>query len=428
MSLPQFSDQQPKDALAVTERRTILYIEDDAHARNLVRKILQRDFEVLTAQNGLEGLDILQQQTPDLVLTDLNLPDLSGEIIAVRIRAIAGENLPIVAVTAHNDKQMRQRALAAGCIGYITKPIDSRTLAATIRDFLEGRTEQLDDADHRRATKEMQADLTSQLERTVRKLQEDNAELRNLERAKTAFLTQVSHELRTPLTVLSGYVQMLHQQLQADPTVNPYYAQLANLAVSGVQRLQTVMNEVVVMARLAANQVDAFMAPVIIGELAQQAIEEYSPALERRHLQLEMSGDCWEQVITADATLLRLAFSNLISNAIKATPDYGAPITFHIGKQAEILHVRVSDHGVGIHPEQLRLLFKPFYTSIDVNRGRTSKTDFMGMGLGIGLTVVARIVEAHNGRVWAESPGYDEQACPGATFHILLPPSSGIAH
>lgn len=112
----------------MAEKRTILYIEDDAQARNLVRKILQRDFNVLTAQNGLEGLDILKHQMPDLVITDLNLPDLSGEIIAVRIRAIAGNALPIVAMTAHNEKQVRDRALAAGCIGYITKPIDSRTL------------------------------------------------------------------------------------------------------------------------------------------------------------------------------------------------------------------------------------------------------------------------------------------------------------
>ena len=409
------------------ERRTILYIEDDAHARNLVRKILQRDFEVLTAQNGLEGLDILKQQTPDLVLTDLNLPDLSGEVIAARIRAIAGEALPIVAMTAHSEKQVRDRALAAGCIGYITKPIDSRTLAATIQDFLGGRIEKLGDAEQRRATKEMQADLTGQLERTVRKLQEDNAELRNLERAKTAFLTQVSHELRTPLTVLSGYIQMLRQQLQADPQVNQSYVELANLAVAGVQRLHAVMNEVVVMARLAANQVDAFMSPIAVGDLARDVIEEYRPALERRRLQIETSGDCWNQVIMADAALLQLAFSNLISNAIKATPDDGGPITFHIGKQAEILHVRISDHGIGIHPDHLRLLFKPFYTSIDVNRGRTSKTDFMGMGLGIGLTIVARVVEAHNGRVWAESNGYDEQACPGATFHILLPISGDVA-
>ncbi|MBO9308897.1 MAG: hybrid sensor histidine kinase/response regulator [Chloroflexi bacterium] len=409
------------------ERRTILYIEDDAHARNLVRKILQRDFEVLTARNGLEGLDILKQRTPDLVLTDLNLPDLSGEVIAARIRAIAGEALPIVAMTAHDEKQVRERALAAGCIGYITKPIDSRTLAAAIHDFLGGRIERLGDDEQRRATKEMQADLTSQLERTVRKLQEDNAELRNLERAKTAFLTQVSHELRTPLTVLSGYIQMLHQRLQADPRVDPSYVELANSAMAGVQRLHAVMNEVVVMARLAANQIDAFMSPVVVGTLAREAIEEYRPALERRRLRVEASGECWNQMIVADATLLRLAFSNLVSNAIKATPDGGGPITFHIGKQAEFLHVRVSDHGIGIQPDHLRLLFKPFYTSIDVNRGRTSKTDFMGMGLGIGLTIVARVVEAHNGRVWAESNGYDEQACPGATFHILLPISGDVA-
>lgn len=404
----------------MTEKRCILYIEDDVKAQGLVRKVLSREFDVMLAGSGLEGLDMLHDRMPDLVLTDLNLPDISGEVIAARIRAIAGENIPIVAISAHNDKAFRQRALAAGCIGYISKPIDTKSLPSQILEFLGGRTERLDDKDQTRATREIQADLTNQLERTVRKLQEDNAELRNLERAKTAFLTQVSHELRTPLTVLSGYVQMLRSQLHADPNINPSYVQLADLAVDGVRRLHTVMNEVVVMARLAAGQTDAFMAPTTVGGVLKDAIEEYRPALTRRKITLNEEGDCWTQTILADSQLLRLAFSNLISNAIKATPD-GGQITVYLGRQADILHFRITDTGVGIQPDHLRLLFKPFFTSIDVNRGRTSKTDFQGMGMGIGLTLVSRVVEAHSGRVWAESPGYDEEKLPGATFHVLLP-------
>lgn len=389
-------------------------------AQGLVRKILSREFDVMLAGSGLEGLDMLHDRMPDLVLTDLNLPDISGEVIAARIRAIAGENIPIVAISAHNDKTFRQRALAAGCIGYISKPIDTKALPGQIFEFLGGRTERLDDKDQTRATREIQADLTNQLERTVRKLQEDNAELRNLERAKTAFLTQVSHELRTPLTVLSGYIQMLRSQLQADPNVSPSYGQLADLAVDGVRRLHTVMNEVVVMARLAAGQTDAFMAPTTVGGVLKDAIEEYQPALKRRKLTLSQEGDCWTHTILADSQLLRLAFSNLISNAIKATPD-GGRINVYLGRQADILHFRITDTGVGIQPDHLRLLFKPFFTSIDVNRGRTSKTEFLGMGMGIGLTLVSRVVEAHSGRVWAESTGYDEEKLPGAAFHILLP-------
>ncbi|GAB4547045.1 MAG: hybrid sensor histidine kinase/response regulator [Anaerolineae bacterium] len=411
----------------MTDKPCVLYIEDDANARNLVRKVLSREFEVLLAQNGIEGLDIIRERTPNLVLTDINLPDLSGEVIAGRIRDLAGEDIPIVAISAHDSGNMRQRALASGCIGYISKPIDTKTLRDTLFDFLGGRKDKLDEQDQRRASREMQADMIAHLERSVRKLQEDNAELRNLERAKTAFLTQVSHELRTPLTVLSGYVQMLRQQLKADTSVNPSYAEMAELAVDGVQRLHKVMNEVVVMARLAANQAEAFMSPTCIGEIAQEVIEEYQPALVRRKIGLDRAGVCWQNKILADPALIRLALSNLISNAIKATPDQGGPIQVYLGRQGDIFHLQVSDRGIGIAPDSLRMLFKPFYTSIDVMRGRTSKTDFMGMGMGIGLTITSRIVAAHNGRIWAESEGYDEERCPGASFHILLPGLSSPA-
>lgn len=407
----------------MSEKRCLLYIEDDPGARTLVSKALARYFEVLTAPNGLEGLDLLAERLPDIVMTDLDLPDLAGEIIATRVRAIAGESIPVVAVTTTAEKSVKDRALAAGCIGVIQKPIDAHTLVDRLTAFLNGHTEELSEQERRRITREMQADLTRQLEAMVRKLQEDNAELRNLERAKTAFLTQVSHELRTPLTVLSGYVQMLRQQLYSDAYGDPGLRNLADLSLNSLKRLNQVMNEVVVMARLAANQIEAFIAPIQIGLVVREAIAEYRDALEKRHLSIEEAGDSWNLVVMIDSSLLHMAMDNLLSNAIKYTPD-GGRIGVLIEREADILHIAIRDTGIGISPDNLRLLFKPFYTSIDVNRGRTSKTDFMGMGMGIGLTIVTKIVEAHGGRLWAESPGYDEERCPGSTFHILLPGAS----
>src|SRR5258707_9928901 len=116
----------------------ILYIEDDASSRSLVSRVLGMDYEVLTAQNGLEGLTLLQRRMPDLVLTDLNLPDLSGEVIAARVRAMTTHNIPIVALTAQTDKAFRNRAMAAGCVGYITKPIDVAALPGLVKEFLGG--------------------------------------------------------------------------------------------------------------------------------------------------------------------------------------------------------------------------------------------------------------------------------------------------
>jgi len=115
-----------------------------------------------------------------------------------------------------------------------------------------------------------------------------------------------------------------------------------------------------------------------------------------------------------------MAFSNLLSNGIKFTPN-GGKVTVGVEREGESLHIWFKDTGIGIHLDAMPLLFRPFYTNIDVSKGRTSKTQFMGMGMGLGLTIVTRIVAAHNGKLWAESPGYDEKLLPGSTFHLLLP-------
>jgi signal transduction histidine kinase len=404
----------------VQEKRCVLYIEDDPKARVLLSKALSREFEVLTAQNGLEGLNTLQRRIPDIVLTDINLPDLSGEIVASRIRAIAGANIPIVAVTAHTDRQWKEKALTAGCIGFITKPVDTRTIANTIFEFLGGRSEHVSEGVRERAAAEMHDEMAQQLETVVRRLQEDNAELRNLEQAKTAFLTQVSHELRTPLTVINGYMQILHQRLHEDQTITDTHRELADMSVDGIRRLHNLMSEIVVMARLSINHLDVRRAPIRIGPVAMDAIQEFQQAFLDRNILFETAGEGWQLTVLADLTLIRMAMSNLLSNAIKFTPD-GGRIMLWIEREKNMVHIAVADTGVGITAENLPLLFKPFYTTIDTTRGRTSKTQFMGMGMGLGLTIVTRIVEAHKGKIWAESAGYDEEQCPGSTFHILLP-------
>lgn len=405
----------------MVEKPTILYIEDDALARKLVAKVLAKDFDVVTAANGLEGLNVVQQRRLDLILTDLNLPDLNGEYIATRVNSLLTIPVPIVAITAQPDRQLRLRALAAGCIGFIAKPIDIGTLPDLIRDYMSGnRVDKLTDAEHKRASQELAVDLAEKLEKSTRKVEEDNAELRLLERAKTAFLTQVSHELRTPLTVLSGYIQMLHKEIHSGSQITENMRDLSELSVDGLKRLHRLMNEIVVMARLSTNQLDAYKSPVKLGQIALDVAQEYGEAIAERRQSFQTTGSGWERAFTADPTLIRMMFSNLLSNAIKFTPD-GGKLSMGIEGYPEAIHIWLQDTGVGISKDSLPLLFKPFYTNIDVSRGRTSKTEYMGMGMGVGLTIVGKIVEAHKGKIWAESPGYDEQTCPGSAFHILLP-------
>jgi signal transduction histidine kinase len=131
--------------------------------------------------------------------------------------------------------------------------------------------------------------------------------------------------------------------------------------------------------------------------------------------------------IEADLDALRKMFTQLVGNAIKYTPD-GGRITIS-GRQLpqgevfpeDSVEVVISDTGVGIEPQLQELIFTKFYRTGPIATYSSSKTRFMGGGPGLGLSIAKGIVEAHGGIIWAESPGYDEQSCPGSKFHVVLP-------
>ena len=139
-----------------------------------------------------------------------------------------------------------------------------------------------------------------------------------------------------------------------------------------------------------------------------------------RDLRFEIEGLADLPVIEGDGQRLHQAMWNVVSNAIKYTPD-GGSIRI-LGHQIEdMVHVSVQDTGVGIPPEETEHIFDRFYVLGDTQLHHTSKTALKGGGLGLGLTVTRGIIEAHGGRIWAESEGHDEEKLPGSTFHILLP-------
>src|SRR5690606_29451869 len=117
----------------------VLYVEDSAQNRDVVRRYLRGTFEVLEAEDGEHGLDRAQREQPDLILMDLSLPRLDGWEATRRLKAGPLAHIPVVALTAHAGREDQARARAAGCDGYLTKPVDREVLIATIRKHLEAR-------------------------------------------------------------------------------------------------------------------------------------------------------------------------------------------------------------------------------------------------------------------------------------------------
>lgn len=145
----------------------ILYIEDTLEARQLVRRLLAQDYIVLEAKDALSGIELALDTHPDLVLVDINLPELSGREVATRLRKLLPQT-PLVALTADISPGARERALAAGCVGYLSKPIQVDIFVEQIEAYLHGKRETLLDVAH--YTRVYQDELVERLEAKVREL------------------------------------------------------------------------------------------------------------------------------------------------------------------------------------------------------------------------------------------------------------------
>lgn len=407
----------------MSDKTRVLYIEDDVASQRLVQRVLENhDYEVYVAGEGLNGVDLARQHAPSLILMDINLPGLNGREITTRLRGLPNfENTPIVALTANTSPGHRERALAAGCDGFLTKPINVVSFPREIDSFLEGYREQLDHEQHVTHLEHHAQELVTRLEDKIRELEGANRRLRELDRMKDDFMALVSHELRTPLTLLEGYTHLLRER--AHDVSGAFPEDLRPLVDGldvGVNRLSDVINEVINVSRITSGTLQLSMGPVRLGHLLARLERDMLSAAENRHVSLRIERREDLPVIQGDGRQLYIALKNVVGNAIKYTPD-GGEVTVHALAVGDAIDVVVHDTGIGVPLDEQRRIFEHFHVVESVDHHSSSKVAFQGGGLGLGLAITRGIIEAHEGRIWVESAGRDPQALPGSTFHLLLP-------
>lgn len=405
-------------------KATILYIEDDPASRRLVERVLDsKGYNVFVADDGLKGIALAREKKPNLILMDINLPGMGGREITTRLRSLPHfTNIPIVALTANNSPGSREIALAAGCTGFLTKPIDVSVFPDQVEDFLNGRVEPLSLDEKTRHLERHAQNLVEQLEERINELETANRRLRELDRLKSDFIIMVSHELRTPLTLISGYAHLLDEQLKQNPetfTVE-MISGVAEGLNQGVDRMRGVVNEIIKVARIASGTLDLAIGPVRLSEIIQDLQEEYREVIDKRRLNLHIGDLSRLPIIEGDGVQLKAAVDNVLSNAVKYTPDGGS--IFIVGRtMGDAVDLIIQDTGIGIPGSEQTRIFDQFYALGNIEHHSTSKSAFQGGGLGLGLAIAKGIVEAHNGRIWVESDKRDPDSMPGSTFHILLP-------
>jgi len=404
--------------------KKILYIEDNPSNATLVKRILQpKGYTIIIAETGLKGIDAALEHRPDLILMDINLPDMSGREVTTRLRAFEQfRELPIVALTAQTDDKQRAMTLISGVSGFMSKPIDVASFPKRIAFYLEGGQDNIKVPNPEEARRNYHKELSEHLEKRLRDLESANAKLRQLDAIKDDFIKRTAHELRTPLTIIYGYGRLL----QTAPPVsqlsstNPEIVAYVDALVESVERLHDVINEIFTVYRLTTGQIELNLAQANLGEIVQYALDDFKQAAQQRNVIVDFTRDGWPTKLMVDFELMRLALANVIGNAIKFTPDGGKVSITHF-ETPDVVKVTVRDSGIGIPVEEQHRIFDSFYSFEKTDHHSTSKTAFRGGGLGLGLSICKSIIEAHGGKIIVESQGQDAEKMPGSAFHIEIP-------
>ena len=265
-----------------------------------------------------------------------------------------------------------------------------------------------------------------QLEYANATLEKTKDELERLDKAKSDFISIASHELRTPLTVIQGYSQMLNE----DPGIgeNAYHKNLLEGITSGAERLHSIVESMLDVAKIDGRELQLSPVPIPMHSLVQSVCRLMTKAIEQRNLTLDIVDMSTLRPIEVDREAIQKVFYHLINNAVKYTPD-GGTITV-TGRMlprdnhyltVEAIEIVVKDTGIGIDLEHQALIFRKFFRTGELGLHSSGKTKFKGAGPGLGLAIAQGVVEAHGGKIWVESPGYDETKLPGSQFFVILP-------
>ena len=404
---------------------TILIIEHDEQTRHDVQFILKGiGYHVITASRGLDGIDLARKIDPDLIVVAMELPDLMGGELATTLRSEARfRDTPMIVFMENDDATLRDMAFAAGINGHMVKPINLEALPFNIEFYMSGGTDSIDDTERLQvARSRFLQDVVKRLEERIRELENKNETLERIDQMKDSFIQLTAHELRTPLTLITGYSRLLedHPPMQELRANDEGMGTLIDGLVESITRMQGIIEEILTVSRIMTSNIELTLAPTNMAKLVKGVLHQYVDVIRERDLTVYFNDEEWPQSMRADGDLIQLTVSNLISNAIKYTPD-GGEIRLHAQTKGKLLRFSVLDTGIGISDDQKSVIFERFHIGGAVETHTTSKTAFGGGGLGLGLAICKGIIEAHGGTITVESTGHDPDKLPGSEFIVILP-------
>ncbi|MEO5336282.1 MAG: response regulator [Magnetospirillum sp. WYHS-4] len=395
----------------------VLAIDDSPTYLELLRAELSEEgYTVETAASGLEGLGHLDAESFDCVLVDLVMPGMDGlEVIREIVSRQAVEDSPVVIlmVSAQETKENAMRALESGADDFVGKSSDISVLKGRLRAML--RHKYLHEQ-HKRIIdefKRQEDDLERAVEERTRELKGEIAERRRAEeelrkakeiaeaasRAKTEFLANMSHELRTPLNAIIGFSDMIRNQVFgkfADCTVGQKYLEyIDNIHDSGVHLLK-IINDILDVSRIEVGKVKLNEEYLDLREVVKATERLIRSQADKNKVRLRTELPDSLPALLGDERILKQTILNLMSNAVKFTPEGGTVTATIRLRQGGVLEVAVMDTGIGIAPEDHGKVMLPF-GQVDSSLSRRHE------GTGLGLPLAKTFMELHGGSLTLES-------------------------
>ena len=417
------------DAPDVRSEPVILVVEDNADMAQFIAGVLAERGQIQVAHDAPTALDWLPRLQPDLLITDIMMPGMTGQTLIEHIRRDGTwENLPIIVITAKADDELRARLLRDGVQDYLIKPFHQDELRARVENWLtikrvrdvlqravasQGRNlEELAVAlaEKRRELQTVNRSIERKVEERTQALAAANEKLRELDQLKSSFVSTVSHELRTPLTAIRGYADNLLIGI-GGPLSEKTTAAIRRIK-ENADRLTRLLNDLLDLSRIEAGQFRLQARPLELMGVLRDVLDSLQGLAAQKEIGIVTAQDALPLVM-GDRDKLFQILSNLVHNAIKFTPP-GGHIRVEAHAHPEVVQVTVTDTGCGIAPEDLPKVFDKFF--------RSSSTEPHTRGAGLGLAIVKRLVELQGGQIWADS---ELQA--GSRFSFTIPRAAGSA-
>ena len=275
----------------------------------------------------------------------------------------------------------------------------SRRIVAPVRDLTDA-SQRLSDGHY---DERVRVDGSDEIAQLAARFNQMAAQLEQVESMRRQLIGDVTHELRTPLTSIKGYMEGLVDGVL--PSTPETFNQIHHEA----DRLSRLVDDLQELSRVEAKAYSLDFRSVTVSNLVQTTVKRLSPQATAKRIGLRSSLPADLPHILADEDRITQVLVNLVANAIQYTPE-GGDVTISAARHEDEIYISVKDTGIGIPPEHLANLFTRFYR-VDKSRSRNA-----GGGSGIGLTIAKHLVEAHGGKIWAESTGEGQ----GSTFSFSL--------